>query len=196
MSIDRNIIELQLWDSLRIGDQSALQKLYLAYYKDLLQYGLKFTTDREALKDSINSTFLYLWEKHENLSEANHVGNYIFKSYQRQLAKDLKTQPSFESLSLAQSSISSDIEEFQFIVTQEEKRRVAILKSAILKLPKRQRELISLRYYENLSYDEIVLKTGLTKRAVYNQIHIAINSLKKDTNLKDLKQTLLLLSFF
>lgn len=196
MSKDRDIIELQLWNSLRRGEQSALQKLYLTYYKGLLQYGVKFTTDRDILKDSINSTFLYFWEKRETLAEANHVGNYIFKSYQRQLAKDLKTKHPFESLSTVDPASSTDIEDFKFVILQEENHRMSALKAAILKLPKRQRELISLRYYEGLSYDEIAIKTDLTKRAVYNQIHTAINSLKKDTNILDLKQTLMLLFFF
>lgn len=197
MSKDQDILEIQLWEALRSGEQAALQKLYMSYYKNLLQYGLRYTDDRDTLKDSINNTFLYFWEKRESIGTANHVGNYIFKSYQRQLVKDLNSSNKFETLQEGNDHMEAvDVEEFQFIIQQEENTRVSILKNAILQLPKRQRELVLLRYYEGLSYDEISLKTSLTKRAVYNQIHSAINSLKKDTNLKNLKQILPLLIFF
>ncbi|MGJ1410213.1 RNA polymerase sigma factor [Sphingobacterium thalpophilum] len=197
MSKDQDILEIQLWEALRSGEQAALQKLYMSYYKSLLQYGLRYTDDRDTLKDSINNTFLYFWEKHDSISSASHVGNYIFKSYQRQLVKDLSSSSKFETLLENNDNAEAvDIEEFQFIIRQEENTRISILKNAILQLPKRQRELILLRYYEGLSYDEISRQTNLTKRAVYNQIHTAINALKKDTKLKNLKQILPLLIFF
>ncbi|MEZ0454220.1 sigma-70 family RNA polymerase sigma factor [Sphingobacterium thalpophilum] len=197
MSKDQDILEIQLWEALRSGEQAALQKLYMSYYKSLLQYGLRYTDDRDTLKDSINNTFLYFWEKRDSISSASHVGNYIFKSYQRQLVKDLSSSSKFETLLENNDNAEAvDIEEFQFIIRQEENTRISILKNAILQLPKRQRELILLRYYEGLSYDEISRQTNLTKRAVYNQIHTAINALKKDTKLKNLKQILPLLIFF
>ncbi|VTR43809.1 RNA polymerase sigma factor [Sphingobacterium thalpophilum] len=197
MSKDQDILEIQLWEALRSGEQAALQKLYMSYYKSLLQYGLRYTDDRDSLKDSINNTFLYFWEKRDSISSASHVGNYIFKSYQRQLVKDLSSSNKFETLLENNDNAEAvDIEEFQFIIRQEENTRISILKNAILQLPKRQRELILLRYYEGLSYDEISRQTNLTKRAVYNQIHTAINALKKDTKLKNLKQILPLLIFF
>ncbi|WP_104382809.1 RNA polymerase sigma factor [Sphingobacterium sp. HMA12] len=197
MSKDRDILEIQLWEALQSGEQSALQQLYMSYYKSLLQYGMRYTEDRDTLKDSINNTFLYFWEKRESIGTANHVGNYIFKSYQRQLVKDLDRTTKFEALHESNTNIDiADVEEFQFIISQEENTRVTILKNAILQLPKRQRELVLLRYYEGLSYEEITVKTNLSKRAVYNQIHSAINALKKDTNLQNLKQILPLLILF
>ena len=197
MSKDRDILEIQLWEALRSGEQAALQQLYMSYYKGLLQYGLRYTDDRDTLKDSINNTFLYFWEKRESIGNANHVGNYIFKSYQRQLVKDLNNTNKFETLlENNEDTDTVDVEEFQFIIRQEENTRVNILKNAILQLPKRQRELVLLRYYEGLSFDEITLRTNLSKRAVYNQIHSAINTLKKDTSLQNLKQILPLLILF
>lgn len=197
MSKDQDILERELWDALRNGDQSALRKLYLSYYQSLLQYGLKYTNHRDTLKDSINSTFLYIWDKRASLSTANNVGNYIFKSYQRQLVRDLQQNQTFDTLStIDNDEITYDAADFQLIMQQEEVQRVAFLKNAILKLPKRQRELIHLRYYEGLSYEEIALKTQLTKRTVYNQIHTAISTLKNDTDLQNLKKLLSLLIFF
>jgi len=50
----------------------------------------------------------------------------------------------------------------------------------INELPNRQKELIVLKFYEGLSYDEIVQKTGLSHRTVYNKIHEGLKKLKLD----------------
>ena len=40
-------------------------------------------------------------------------------------------------------------------------------------------ELMMMKFYEGLSYDAIVLRTGLTHRTVYNKIHEAVETLRK-----------------
>lgn len=180
---------------MRQGEHAALEQLYMSYYNRLIGYGLKYCPDRNLLKDSINNTFLYIWEKRASLSEANHVGNYIFRSFQRQLEKDLKKSQGFEALG-GDESLYCESDEMTLIQDQDERIRVRTLKEAILKLPKRQRELILLRYYEGLSYDQISEKTGLSKRTVYNHIHTAIGSLKSNANLQNLKHILSMLAFF
>jgi RNA polymerase sigma factor (sigma-70 family) len=52
--------------------------------------------------------------------------------------------------------------------------------SKINDLPNRQKELIALRFYEGLNYEEIVQRTGLSHRTVYNKIHEGIKKLKTD----------------
>jgi len=47
-------------------------------------------------------------------------------------------------------------------------------------LPARQRELIILKFYEGLGYEDIVRKTGLTRRTIYNKIHEALSKIKNE----------------
>lgn len=195
--MNKDLEERQLWELLCEGDQDALQKLYITYYNPLLQYGLKYSDDHDTPKDSINSTFLYIWEKRTGLSSPNNVGSYIFKCYQRQLLKDLNKNNRTSKLTLPEElKANADIQDFQFIIEQEESKRILILKNAILDLPKRQRELIKLRYYHGLSYDEIAEKTQLSKRSIYNQIHTAIKSLKLNPNILTIRRVSALLFLF
>ena len=55
-----------------------------------------------------------------------------------------------------------------------------MLQSYLNELPARQKELIFMKFYEGLSYDEIVQQTGLSHRTVYNKIHEALKKLKLD----------------
>lgn len=192
MKIGKNSEEQHAWESLRDGNQSALRCLYIAYYKRFIQFGMKYTQDHDLLKDSINNTFLYLWEKHESLSPVSYVSAYLYRSFQRQLFKDLKSKSKNQAYNtLEELPELSEEKELHFIRSQEENRRIEQLKKAIKRLPQRQRELIFLRYFEELSYDEIMERTQLTKRSIYNQIHTAINTLKNDSTVLDLKPTLI-----
>lgn len=113
------------------------------------------------------------------------------------MLKDLNKNNRTSKLTLPEElKANADIQDFQFIIEQEESKRILILKNAILDLPKRQRELIKLRYYHGLSYDEIAEKTQLTKRSIYNQIHTAIKSLKLNPNILTIRRVSALLFLF
>ena len=54
------------------------------------------------------------------------------------------------------------------------------MKLAIDKLSARKQELVRLKYYEGLSYEEISAITALSIRTVYNKLHEAIKFLKEE----------------
>jgi RNA polymerase sigma factor (sigma-70 family) len=53
------------------------------------------------------------------------------------------------------------------------------LQEAFTYLTKRQREVLFLRYYENLSHQEIANVMALTPQSVYNLIHRTLSALKE-----------------
>ena len=46
------------------------------------------------------------------------------------------------------------------------------------KLPPRQREIIYLKFYKDLSYEEIAVLTSLKVRTVYNTVYQALESMR------------------
>jgi RNA polymerase sigma factor (sigma-70 family) len=68
----------------------------------------------------------------------------------------------------------------------------AKIAKAMSKLTARQQELIRLRFFENLSYDEIAGQCGITKRTAYNIIYDGIRILQ--TELYDDQNSAFLLS--
>jgi len=70
--------------------------------------------------------------------------------------------------------------EEKLINKDEQNHLFKLLMTHINELPNRQRELIVLKFYEGLTYEEIVQKTGLSHRTVYNKIHEALKKLKMD----------------
>ncbi len=170
-----------LWKGLMKGDMEMFLALYRKYYHSLLFIGLKEIKDAGLVKDAIQQQFLYLWEKRETLHEAKNVRSYLIISFLRKLTADWKKIEKTNNLQVAWSHFSSEplsTPEESLIAKDDQKQLYKFLVCHINALPARQKELIILKFYEGFTYEEIVQKTGLTHRSVYNKIYEALKKLK------------------
>lgn len=155
--------------------------LYRKYYHSLLFIGLKEIKDACLVKDAIQQQFLYLWEKRETIQEAKNVRAYLITSFLRKLTSDWKKLEKTGNLQVAWSNHSGEplpTPEESLIAKDGQKQLYKLLMYHINALPARQKELIILKFYEGFTYEEIVQKTGLAHRSVYNKIHEALKKLK------------------
>lgn len=172
-----------LWQGLMKGEKEMFLALYRKYYHSLLFIGLKEIKDASLVKDAIQQQFLYLWEKRETIQEARNVKSYLVTSFLRKLTSDWKKLERTSNLQVAWSnSIEEPLltPEESLIVKDGQFQLYKVLISHINALPARQKELIMLKFYEGYSYEEIVQKTGLAHRSVYNKIHEGLKKLKLD----------------
>ena len=170
-----------LWKGLIMGDKEMFLALYRKYYHSLLFIGLKEIKDASLVKDAIQQQFLYLWEKRETIQEAKNVKSYLITSFLRKLTSDWKKLERTGNLQVAWSNQSDEplpTPEESLIVKDGQRQLYKLLMYHINALPARQKELIMLKFYEGLTYEEIVQKTGLAHRSVYNKIHEALKKLK------------------
>lgn len=170
-----------LWKGLIKGDKEMFLALYRKYYHSLLFIGLKEIKDASLVKDAIQQQFLYLWEKRETIQEAKNVKSYLITSFLRKLTSDWKKLERTGNLQVAWSNNSEEplpTPEESLIIKDGQKQVYKLLMYHINALPARQKELIMLKFYEGLTYEEIVQKTGLAHRSVYNKIHEALKKLK------------------
>jgi RNA polymerase sigma factor (sigma-70 family) len=170
-----------LWQGLMKGDKEMFLALYRKYYHSLLFIGLKEIKDASLVKDAIQQQFLYLWEKRETIQEARNVKSYLVTSFLRKLTADWKKLEKASNLQVAWSNYVEEpllTPEESLIVKDGQFQLYKVLISHINALPARQKELIMLKFYEGFTYEEIVQKTGLAHRSVYNKIHEALKKLK------------------
>ena len=172
-----------LWEGLRQGDKEMFLALYKKYYHSLLFIGLKEIKDAQLVKDTIQQLFLYLWEKRETINEAKNIKSYLVTSFLRKLTVDWKKSGKASTLQVVSNNYSEDTQpnpEEKLIKKDEQNHLFKLLMNHINELPNRQKELIVLKFYEGLTYEEIVQRTGLSHRTVYNKIHEALKKLKLD----------------
>ena len=186
-----------LWQGLKQGDKEMFLALYKKYYHTLLFIGVKEMKDVHLVKDIIQQLFLYLWEKRETIQDARDVKSYLITSFLRKLTADWKKNKQSGVLEVVWSSYPEDQQpnpEEKLIRKDEQSHLFKLLMERINELPNRQKELITLKFYEGLTYQEIVQRTGLSHRTVYNKIHEGLKKLKLDIVKSQYPQSAALLS--
>ncbi|WP_420150974.1 RNA polymerase sigma factor [Spirosoma sp.] len=166
-----------LWQQFRGGDTVALGQLAKKYYQTLFHYATKFTKDKTLIEDSIQDIFLKLWENRNQLSDTLFVKFYLLKTLRHHLFKiHQKHLPVSETMhdwldvSEGDSAESRIIEEENWQLTKQQ------LIARVADLSKRQQEALYLRYYENLTYEQIGQTMGINSQSVANLLQ---NSLKR-----------------
>jgi len=175
--------DITLWKGLQQGDKDMFLSLYKKYYHSLLFIGLREIKDSQLVKDTIQQLFLYLWEKRETIQVAKDVKSYLVTSFLRKLSDDWIRSRKASTLQVVWNNSVEEPQptpEESLINKDGRNHLVNLLMTHIHNLPNRQRELIVLKFYEGLTYEEIVEQTGLSHRTVYNKISEALKKLKLD----------------
>ncbi|MDQ0106090.1 RNA polymerase sigma-70 factor (ECF subfamily) [Chitinophaga terrae (ex Kim and Jung 2007)] len=172
----------QHWENLRKGEKQALFALYNNTYSHLLRFGLRICANDELVKDCITQLFLQLWNKHPQLNPVANVTAYLFTALKRQLIDQLILQEKIHSAihNLAEESFGQELSYEEIIIQgQQDEEQKLRLQKAMKALTPRQIELIRLKFFEGLSYEQIAQQTSQTVKTAYNTIYDAIKMLRK-----------------
>jgi len=173
----------EIWTRLKDGDQQAFLELYKKHYIGLINYGLKLTGNRELTKDCITQVLLKLWDKRKELAPVENVRSYLLTCLRRELYAELRSE-NRRSKSSQNLQKELDMEELPYeehiIRLQTNELTQHKLLTAFEKLTEREKELLRLRFFEDLNYDAIAVQCGITKRTAYNIIYHALHVIKTD----------------
>lgn len=185
---------LLLWQQFRAGDTFAMGALAKKFYSPLFHYGTKFTKDAALIEDSIQDVFLRLWDRRASLGETSSPKFYLFKALRHQLIKSNQQHRKWGEALDWESEPSADDNAEQHLIHQEQLNATHhTLQTCVGELPKRQREALYLRYYEDLSYEEIALIMGINAQSVANLLQHSLKSLRERWPLPTLLLLLLLM---
>ena len=176
---NRALSDDTLWQTLRGGDKKALGLLAERHYRALFHYGTKLTHNHALIQDCIQDLFLAVWEKRQTNPVLQSVKAYLFVALRNNILRQVKHDNQAEDMDL--SGLESDWftnPESIYVQVEHEQTTQANLKQALDRLPKRQREAIYLKYYENLSYEEIATAMGLSRQVVANYLQSALHNLR------------------
>lgn len=178
-----SINDLMHWNAFREGSESAFAALYSTYYRHLTNYGRRFGSDTATTEDAIHDVFIDLWNYRRTLTQPQSVQSYILKAFRNRLVTilserqrrsvDVEVEEQFDLLP-AQPSMEDQLVEA--ILSQEQH---AHIQAAFQTLSARQREILYLRYFTDLSYEEICSVMGITYNTARTQIYKALLALRK-----------------
>ncbi|SDF50819.1 RNA polymerase sigma factor, sigma-70 family [Mucilaginibacter pineti] len=183
--MDQKLIHQLLWERLRSGDKDAFFDLYQKLYYSLVNFGIRVCADADISSEATDHVFTTIWEKHATLNRVDNVEAYLRVFLKRKLFKVLERKRKISEALLKAGVegnwIEMSYEEFIVKVQQDEWTQYK-LKAALAKLTYRQKQLIHLKFFEGLSYEQIASQTNQTIKTAYNTIYDALKVLRKEFN--------------
>lgn len=187
--------ELQWWQLFRLDDEAAFKSLFERYSPLLFNYGYKFTQEENVIEDSIQEFFMKLWYNRNSINDTASVKNYIYKAYRRTLAAHIEKANRKKNIPIDSLPFEMELPHDTNIMRKERLEQIKIqLRIALDKMTPRQREVIHLRFFEELSYEEIADIMGLSVKDLYKLFYRAMNSLRKHIGAFNLLALLALLA--
>lgn len=173
--------DLQLWLLLKQGDERAFTLLFEKYHAVLYNYGMKLSAGRpEVVEDAIQELFIDLWRLRGGLTDrVESVRFYLYRSLRRRLHQASKSGATTSLTDLEREDVLSD-ESYDPLSTLYEDHIAKEQKLMLLvaQLPKRQREVLTLRYLEGFSNQDIARLMEVDEKSIRNCLFKALTSLR------------------
>ncbi|MGQ0738295.1 MAG: RNA polymerase sigma factor [Bacteroidota bacterium] len=171
--------DIILWSAFKNGDREAFSVLFHRYYPLLLQYGSKIVGDPRELEDCIHDLFIELWKSKAG-TDIISVKAYLLKSLKYKLYKLGRQRLPLQSSDAGFETMTFEISHDDFLVQKEEERsKSRLVISAINQLPPRQKEMVYLRIFKGLQYEEISDIMNISYQATRNLFYQSVKSLRQ-----------------
>ncbi len=189
-----------IWISFRTGGEKDFSRFFSAFYCPLFNYGLKLVGDEEFVKDVIQDFFLYLYEHRARLSEqVDSPVSYLLASFRRKLLLEIRRDKARQDRLVTNQRSVSEVfvigKEDIIIKEESEELNKAIILQLLNELSPRQREIIYLKFYQNLSIREIADVFSISYQVVANHLYRALKKLRKHEAAKRLTYSSLRMLF-
>ena len=168
--------DILLWESFRGGDREAFATLFRNHYEQLFRYGTKFTANAGLVEDCIQELFIELWQT-KNRTPVTSVRAYLLKSLKYKLLKEHRKNRVVGPVTDGQTTFQWSHENL-IIAGEEDREKTQRVINALEGLTERQKEIVYLKYYQNLGYDEISEIMNINYQVARNLLYQAIKSLR------------------
>jgi RNA polymerase sigma factor (sigma-70 family) len=195
MQADNNVTTLsllndtELIDKIRQDDHTAFDELYNRFVKLLTGYGLHMTDDLQIIEDSLHDVFVWIWNNRKKLEIKYSLKSYLIKSVRTTIVHTLKKQNKHISISSleqgeepADGIIFNNSVEMEYIQAENNKSTTKKVLNMLENLSPKQKEMVYLRYYQDMSFKEIATLMNISIKGCYKLMGRAIDGLRQKNN--------------
>jgi len=162
------------------GNALSFKAVFNGYFKSMYGYGIKLCNRPELVKDCIQELFRNIWERRDEMSHVDSPNVYLFVSLRRKILRAIKSNNrAVNNLDRVSDEIQIQFAKEDIIIRDEVKfQKKEELKDALNQLPKRQKEVIYLHFYNGMSYGEIEEILSINRQSVRNHVYRAMETLR------------------
>lgn len=167
----------QLIHRVRDGDTGAFEELVLRYQKPVYSFVLRLLRDPAEAEDTVQKVFLLVYQNLKNFRFESSFKTWLYRISINQCHNVFRQHKNREftpldDLPLADSKTSQE-EDY----AREE--IMAQARKAIEKLPTKQRQVLLLRVYQDLSFEEIGQVLNMRANSAKVNFHYALEKIKQ-----------------
>jgi RNA polymerase sigma factor (sigma-70 family) len=157
----------------------SIEALFAALESPLLSYALRLLGDRALAEDAVQDAFMKL---HEHFAEVREPRRWLYRTVHNQALNHRRQERKIVPLEQPAddaSSAGNDTADPQPLPDEQIARweGVGLVRLSLETLDPRSREVVRLKFEENLSYKEIAERTGLKGGHVGYLLHHALKSI-------------------
>lgn len=149
------------------GDTNAFSAIVQRYQRVLFTVAVRFLGDHDAAADAAQNAFVRAYEKLDTFDPARRFFSWMYRIVINECLNAKRGARPSEPIP---ETLTAGADPFELFEAAERRRRV---QSAIVALPKEYREVIVLRHFAGLSYDEIADALGVASGLVKSRLYMA-----------------------
>lgn len=179
--------------AIRQGNERVFETVFKKHYQALCNYACGILKDMDDAEEVVQSIFLKFWEQREEIEISVSLKSYLYRAVHNTCLnrlKHLKIQETYRQyvgdyLENTHDSATDILDKVEL------ESRIA---DALEKLPEQCRLIFKMSRFEELKYQEIADRLGLSIKTVENQIGKALKIMR--TELADYLPIILLMMLF
>ena len=170
-----------LWNQFLCGNDKAYATLYEKYVDVLFAYGMRFTPNRELVKDCIQDVFVKIYIHRKSLTKTDNVKLYLFVALKNILFDYFKKN--IDHLENQQNGEEPvfDVEypvEDQMIAREHAQEQTQMINRIMDTLTSRQKEAIYYRYVEGMNLEMICELMQMNYQSAQNLLQRSLKKLR------------------
>ena len=162
---------------LKNGDIAVFEEIYRKYYAPLCHYCMRYVESEADSEEIVQDLFAKLWEKHNELEVNTSISAYLYRAVQNYALNHLSKKKTKEKYQLFQKQQVYNSFDTGQVKLEEEELRV-IIKSAILELPEKRRQIFELSRFEGMKNSKIAEEMSISIKTVESQMTKALKYLR------------------
>ncbi len=158
-------------------DKAGFEKLFREEFKGLCFMAWKYVKDHDIAKEIVQESFISLWEKRAGIDPGRSVKSYLITAIRNKCYNYLRDNRKFDKNLLEAEKLTEPVSNgnADLLIEKELRQEIDI---AIGELPDKCREIFLLNRYENLRYQQIADKLGISVKTVEAQMSKALQHLR------------------
>lgn len=171
--------DTELWNRFKTGDRNAFSIIYKRYFPTMYAYGCSMGITHDNVKDAIQEVFMNLYFAPHMEIESNTLKFYLLRSVKNKILDLWRSQKNKIGISENDYNFTINFTIEDKLMEDEEytaiKQRISHMLNT---LTNHQKEVMYLRYIEELDYETIAQLMGIKVQSVRNIVCKSVEKLK------------------